>query len=63
MAVKILTRKPLTKDWSSDRKYKVQLEDGRYGLLRIAERTAYETKQNFDWFKACLDKTCLWQSH
>ncbi|HEL1640020.1 TPA: phosphotransferase [Streptococcus suis] len=45
MAVKILTRKPLTKGWSADQKYQVQLEDGRYGLLRIAERTAYETKQ------------------
>lgn len=45
MAVKILTRKPLTKGWSTDQKYQVQLEDGRYGLLRIAERTAYETKQ------------------
>lgn len=28
-----------------DRKYKVQLEDGRRGLLRIAERPAYEAKQ------------------
>ncbi|HEL2441486.1 TPA: phosphotransferase [Streptococcus suis] len=45
MAVKILTRKPLTKGWSTDQKYKVQLEDGCFGLLRIAERTAYETKQ------------------
>ncbi|HFI0227560.1 TPA: aminoglycoside phosphotransferase family protein [Streptococcus suis] len=45
MAVKILTCKPLTKGWSADQKYQVQLEDGRYGLLRIAERTAYETKQ------------------
>lgn len=45
MAVKILTRKPLTKGWSADQKYQVQLEDGRYGLLRIAERTAYEAKR------------------
>ncbi|HEL9597863.1 TPA: phosphotransferase [Streptococcus suis] len=45
MAIKILTRQPLTKGWSSDRKYKVQLEDGRLGLLRIAERPAYEAKR------------------
>ncbi|MCQ8261615.1 phosphotransferase [Streptococcus suis] len=45
MAVKILSRQPLTKGWSSDRKYKVQLEDGRFGLLRIAERPAYEAKR------------------
>ncbi|RVU79485.1 aminoglycoside phosphotransferase family protein, partial [Streptococcus suis] len=31
--------------WSTDQKYKVQLEDGRLGLLRIAERPAYEAKQ------------------
>ncbi|HEM6436834.1 TPA: phosphotransferase [Streptococcus suis] len=45
MAVRIVSRQPLTKGWSTDQKYTVQLEDGRYGLLRIAERTAYETKQ------------------
>lgn len=45
MAVKILSRQPLTKGWSTDRKYKVQLEDGRFGLLRIAERPAYEAKR------------------
>lgn len=45
MAVGIVSRQPLTKGWSSDRKYKVQLEDGRLGLLRIAERPAYEAKQ------------------
>ncbi len=45
MAVKILTCKPLNKGWSTDRKFKVQIDDGRFGLLRIAERTAYETKQ------------------
>ncbi|HFI0237365.1 TPA: aminoglycoside phosphotransferase family protein [Streptococcus suis] len=45
MAVKILSRQPLTKGWSTDRKYKVQLEDGRFGLLRIAERLADEAKR------------------
>ncbi|HFI0418953.1 TPA: aminoglycoside phosphotransferase family protein [Streptococcus suis] len=45
MAVGIVSRQPLTKGWSSDRKYKVQLEDGRLGLLRIAERPAYEAKR------------------
>ncbi|HEL2738763.1 TPA: phosphotransferase [Streptococcus suis] len=45
MAVKILSRQPLTKGWSTDRKYKVRLEDGRFGLLRIAERPAYEAKR------------------
>ncbi|HFU4054126.1 TPA: aminoglycoside phosphotransferase family protein [Streptococcus suis] len=45
MAVRILSRQPLTKGWSTDQKYKVQLEDGRFGLLRIAERTAYEAKR------------------
>ncbi|HFR3426303.1 TPA: aminoglycoside phosphotransferase family protein [Streptococcus suis] len=45
MAVRIVSRQPLTKGWSSDRKYKVQLEDGRLGLLRIAERPAYEAKR------------------
>ncbi|HFU4377433.1 TPA: aminoglycoside phosphotransferase family protein [Streptococcus suis] len=45
MAVGIVSRQPLTKGWSSDRKYKVQLEDGRLGLLRIAERPAIEVKK------------------
>ncbi|HFI0563717.1 TPA: aminoglycoside phosphotransferase family protein [Streptococcus suis] len=45
MAVRIVSRQPLTKGWSTDRKYKVQLEDGRLGLLRIAEQTAYEAKR------------------
>lgn len=45
MAVRIVSRQPLTKGWSTDRKYKVQLEDGRFGLLRIAERSAYEAKR------------------
>lgn len=45
MAVKILTRKPLTKGWSTDQKFKVRLDDGRFCLMRIAERPAYETKQ------------------
>ncbi|MHC3756727.1 aminoglycoside phosphotransferase family protein [Streptococcus suis] len=45
MAVRIVSRQPLTKGWSTDRKYKVQLEDGRLGLLRIAERPAYEAKR------------------
>ncbi|MGQ7324124.1 aminoglycoside phosphotransferase family protein [Streptococcus suis] len=45
MAVRIVSRQPLTKGWSTDRKYKVQLEDGRLGLLRIAERPAYEVKR------------------
>ncbi|HFI0043405.1 TPA: aminoglycoside phosphotransferase family protein [Streptococcus suis] len=40
-----MSRQPLTKGWSTDRKYKVQLEDGRFGLLRIAERPAYEAKR------------------
>ncbi|WP_238597970.1 aminoglycoside phosphotransferase family protein [Streptococcus suis] len=40
-----MSRQPLTKGWSTDQKYKVQLEDGRLGLLRIAERPAYEAKQ------------------
>ncbi|MDY7282884.1 aminoglycoside phosphotransferase family protein [Streptococcus suis] len=40
-----MSRQPLTKGWSTDRKYKVQLEDGRLGLLRIAERPAYEAKR------------------
>ncbi|HEM2762784.1 TPA: phosphotransferase [Streptococcus suis] len=46
MAVRIVSRQPLTKGWSSDRKYKVQLEDGRLGLLRIAERPVYEAKRS-----------------
>ncbi|MDW8750022.1 phosphotransferase [Streptococcus suis] len=45
MTVGIVSRQPLTKGWSTDRKYKVQLEDGRLGLLRIAERPAYEAKR------------------
>ncbi|HFI0292827.1 TPA: aminoglycoside phosphotransferase family protein [Streptococcus suis] len=45
MAVKILSREPLTKGWSTDQKFKVRLDDGRFCLMRIAERTAYETKQ------------------
>lgn len=45
MEVRIVSRQPLTKGWSTDRKYKVQLEDGRFGLLRIAERPAYEAKR------------------
>ncbi|HEL2056718.1 TPA: phosphotransferase [Streptococcus suis] len=45
MAVRIVSRQPLTKGWSTDRKYKVQLEDGLLGLLRIAERPAYEAKR------------------
>lgn len=45
MEVRIVSRQPLTKGWSTDRKYKVQLEDGRLGLLRIAERPAYEAKR------------------
>ncbi|WP_238595121.1 aminoglycoside phosphotransferase family protein [Streptococcus suis] len=40
-----MSRQPLTKGWSTDQKYKVQLEDGRLGLLRIAEQTAYEAKR------------------
>ncbi len=45
MAVRIVSRQPLTKGWSTDQKYKVELEDGRFGLLRIAERTAIEVKK------------------
>ncbi|HFU4026303.1 TPA: phosphotransferase family protein [Streptococcus suis] len=45
MTVKIVTREPLTKGWSTDRKFKVKLDDGRLCLLRIAERVAYEAKQ------------------
>ncbi|HEM5183662.1 TPA: phosphotransferase [Streptococcus suis] len=45
MAVRMVSRQPLTKGWSTDQKYKVQLEDGRLGLLRIAERPAYEAKR------------------
>lgn len=45
MAVRIVSRQPLTKGWSTDQKYKVQLVDGRLGLLRIAERPAYEAKR------------------
>lgn len=45
MAVRIVSRQPLTKGWSTGQKYKVQLEDGRFGLLRIAERPAYEAKR------------------
>lgn len=45
MAVRIVSRQPLTKGWSTDQKYKVQLEEGRLGLLRIAERPAYEAKR------------------
>ncbi|WP_238140740.1 phosphotransferase, partial [Streptococcus suis] len=44
-AVKILTRKPLTKGWSTDQKFKVRLDDGRFCLMRIAEQTSYEAKQ------------------
>ncbi|HEL2178105.1 TPA: phosphotransferase [Streptococcus suis] len=45
MAVRIVSRQPLTKGWSTDQKYTVQLEDGRFGLLRIAERPDYEAKR------------------
>ncbi|MBM7318586.1 aminoglycoside phosphotransferase family protein [Streptococcus suis] len=45
MAVRIVSHQPLTKGWSTDQKYKVQLEDGRFGLLRIGERPAYEAKR------------------
>ncbi|WP_105242813.1 aminoglycoside phosphotransferase family protein [Streptococcus suis] len=45
MEVRIVSRQPLTKGWSTDQKYKVELEDGRFGLLRIAERPAYEAKR------------------
>ncbi|HEM4051491.1 TPA: phosphotransferase [Streptococcus suis] len=45
MAVRIVSRQPLTKGWSTDQKYKVELEEGRFGLLRIAERPAYEAKR------------------
>ncbi|NQN86805.1 phosphotransferase [Streptococcus suis] len=45
MAVRIVSQQPLAKGWSTDRKYKVQLEDGRLGLLRIAERPVYEVKR------------------
>ncbi len=45
MAVRIVSRQLLTKGWSTDQKYKVELEDGRFGLLRIAERPAYEAKR------------------
>lgn len=45
MAVSIVSRQPLTKGWSTDQKYTVQLEDGRFGLLRIAERPDYEAKR------------------
>ncbi|MBP8703855.1 MAG: phosphotransferase, partial [Streptococcus sp.] len=45
MAVRIVSRQPLTKGWSTDQKYKVELEDGRFGLLRIAERSAIEVKK------------------
>ncbi|HFU4120747.1 TPA: aminoglycoside phosphotransferase family protein [Streptococcus suis] len=40
-----MSRQPLTKGWSTDQKYKVELEEGRFGLLRIAERPAYEAKR------------------
>ncbi|HHT7816655.1 TPA: aminoglycoside phosphotransferase family protein [Streptococcus suis] len=40
-----MSRQPLTKGWSTDQKYKVQLDDGRFCLLRIAERPAYEAKR------------------
>lgn len=45
MEVRIVSRQPLTKGWSTDQKYKVELEEGRFGLLRIAERSAYEAKR------------------
>ncbi|HEM5309570.1 TPA: phosphotransferase [Streptococcus suis] len=45
MVVRIVSRQPLTKGWSTDQKYKVELEDDRLGLLRIAERPAYEAKR------------------
>lgn len=45
MKNKISSRQPLTKGWSSDKKYKVVLESSQVGLLRIAERSAYENKK------------------
>ncbi len=45
MAVKILSHEPLNKGLSTDRKFKVQLDDDRFCLLRIAEQTAYVAKQ------------------
>ncbi|WP_079761362.1 aminoglycoside phosphotransferase family protein, partial [Streptococcus suis] len=45
MTVKIVARESLTKGWSTDQKYKVRLDDGRFCLMRIAEQTSYEAKQ------------------
>ncbi|WP_155964368.1 aminoglycoside phosphotransferase family protein [Streptococcus ruminantium] len=42
---RIVSSQPITKGWSTDKKYKVQLQDGRFGLLRIAERSSYERKR------------------
>lgn len=34
------------KDGQSDQKYKVKFEDGRFGLLRVADLTAFEGKRS-----------------
>ncbi|HEM5268720.1 TPA: phosphotransferase [Streptococcus suis] len=45
MTVKIVARESLTKGWSTDQKFKVRLDDGRFCLMRIVEQTSYEAKQ------------------
>lgn len=56
---RIVSSQPITKGWSTDKKYKVQLQDGRFGLLRIAERSSYERKRaEFFLRRTCQSEIC-----
>ena len=59
MDTRILSRQPISKGWSSDRKYKVKFEDGRFGLLRVADLTAFEGKRSeFSLMQKLAAKGC-----
>ena len=46
MNIKMISQQPISKGWSSDKKFKVELGDGRFGLLRVADVIAYERKRS-----------------
>lgn len=57
MSIKIISRQLISKGWSSDKKFKVKLDDGRLGLLRIADLTVYERKwMEFNVMQALTEK-------
>lgn len=43
--IKIITKEPINKGWSSDKKYCVTDENGKKYLLRISDITQYDTKK------------------